>query len=344
MSQAKRILSILLIFQSVFIAGCPLEQQSEPISDMRFMLSTVCTITLYDTQDRAILSEAFELCAYYESLFSISETGSDIWRINQAGGVPVEVSVHTLEIIKTALVFCELSDGMFDITIGRLSWLWDFTGQTGIPSESEVADALATVDYRQLRIVDNTVQLLNPETWLDLGGIAKGYIADRLADFLREKGVTSAVVDLGGNVITVGLKPKGASWLIGIARPFSAREDLIGVLHTGEATVVTAGIYERQFVSDGELYHHILDPSTGMPAQSNVVSATIVSTSSMEADALSTIFLLMGIDDGTGAIIEEQLREAYEYFKANIGLLGIIIIVDDGRIIKFGEFEFEEID
>ena len=305
------------------------KQQTEPISESRLMLDTFCTITIYDPQNRAILKDALDLCEEYEALFSISAEGSDVWRINNAGGAPVDVSPQTADIIRAGIEYAELSGGMFDITIGRLSTLWDFSGQSGLPSESDIADARATVDYHQITIADNTVQLSNPESWIDLGGIAKGYIADRAAYFLRESGVTGAVIDLGGNIVIVGRKTDGSSWRVGVTKPFSDRDDLIGIVETSEASVVSAGVYERQFVKDGVLYHHILDPTTGMPVRSDVVGATVMSEGSMEGDALSTSILLLG-SVGAAAVLDESP-----------GFIGAVLILDDGEILQYGNIEFQ---
>ena len=306
-------------------------RQAEPISESRLMLDTFCTITIYDSLDQSIIKEALDLCEEYEGLFSISAEGGDVWRINHAGGAPVTVSQQTAEVIRAGIEYAELSGGMFDITIGRLSTLWDFSGQSGVPTEPEIADARATVDYRQVSISGNTVLLANPEAWIDLGGIAKGYIADRAAGFLRDRGVAGAVIDLGGNIVVVGRKTDGKPWRVGVTKPFSERSDLIGVVETGEASVVSAGVYERQFMEDGVLYHHILDPKTGMPVRSDVIGATVVSEGSMEGDALSTTILLLG-SSGAAVVLDESP-----------GFIGAVMILDNGEILQYGNVEFQAI-
>jgi thiamine biosynthesis lipoprotein len=338
-TRARQFLALLSLMSFVLVS-CAQKQETEPISETRLLLNTICTITLYDTQDRAILTEAFELCEKYEKMLSITIEGSDIWRINHAQGSAVEVSVETIEIIKAGLLYSELSKGMFDITIGRVGTLWDYSGESGVPLVADILSALETVDYRQVHIAGNTVQLDNPEAWIDLGAIAKGYIADRLIDFLKEKGVNSAIVDLGGNVVTIGTKPDGSFWLIGVARPFSSRDSLLGIVETGEASIVSSGVYERQFVENGQLYHHILDPFTGMPVQSNVVSATIVSTCSMSGDALSTIAILFGIT------VSPETHEAsrmglIEILEQDLSYIGVVILLDDGEVLQFGDISFK---
>jgi thiamine biosynthesis lipoprotein len=284
------LLILLLLFSGCVREGAP----GEPFSETRFLLDTVCTITVYGARGKAILDEAFDLCAEYEALLSVTIEGSDVWRINHAGGEPVAVAPQTLEVIKLGIEYGELSGGMFDITIGRLSSLWDFSGNSGVPSEADLELARYTVDYRQIMIEGDTVRLGDPEARLDLGGIAKGYIAGRLADFLRGSGVSGAIIDLGGDVAIVGAKPDGTHWRIGVRQPFGARNELLGAVDTGEASIVSSGIYERLFEENGVIYHHILDPFTGMPAISDVISVTVLTESSVIGDIISTIVLLAG--------------------------------------------------
>ena len=345
MRRPEKAIIIFVILSSIIAGGCERkyaaepnseaqarEQAAAPISETRLMLDTFCKITIYDTQDQTILTDALDLCAEYEALLSISLESSDVWRINHAGGAAVTVAPQTAQIIRAGLEYGELSGGMFDITIGRLSTLWDFTGQSGVPSRADIEFACATVDYRQVTVNGNTVQLTNPETWIDLGGIAKGYIADKAADLLREKGIQAAVIDLGGNIVVVGQKADGDLWRVGVTRPFSERNDLIGVIETGEASVVSSGVYERQFEENGVLYHHILDPNTGMPVSSGVVGATVLSTSSMNGDALSTVMLLLG-SERVAALFDEVPD-----------LIGAVLILEDGELLTFGNIDFQEIE
>ena len=323
--------SILVIFITAALCGCAEKQPAAPISETRLLLDTVCTITMYEPYDRGLVSEALDMCEEYEALFSRTVTGSDVWRINNAGGAPVEVHPDTLELIGIGLEYCALSDGLFDITIGRLTSLWDFGGDGHVPAASDIEAALKTIDYRQITIAGNTVQLKDPGAALDLGGVAKGYIAEKLASFLKERGTKGAVIDLGGNVVAVGEKPDGSAWNIGVEDPFGSGGEIVGIISTGQASIVTSGIYERQFVRDGRSYHHILDPTTGMPAESGIVSATVVTESSAVGDAFSTIPILLG-HEKTMALVE-QVPE----------LMGLIIILEDGELIKYGDIDYREI-
>jgi len=321
-------LAILLLFISLTLTSCNDVKKSEPISETRLLLDTVCTITVYDTAQRPLLTRALDLCATYEAMFSRTVEGSDIWRINHAQGKPVEVRAQTVELIQVALDYSALSGGWFDITVGRLCALWDFNGNPAVPSPEELADARDTVDYRQVFIDGTAVHLGDAQAWLDLGGIAKGYIADQLADFLKEHGVKSAIIDLGGNIVTVGGKPGGELWHIGVNQPFSNRSEIIGSLSVGQASVVTSGIYERRFVENGTLYHHILDPKSGMPVDSDVVSVTIVSESSIAGDALSTIILLVGSE------------KALTLLDQTPGLTGAVLMLKSGELLQYGDIDF----
>jgi len=319
---------IFLAFCCIF-SGCAKKQPPEPLSETRLLLDTVCTITIYDVVDPALLTEALDLCAFYESLFSRTMEGSDVWRVNHAAGAPVAVDAATAELLRAGLAYGNLSGGMFDITIGRLCALWDFSGAPAVPAPEKLAAARDTVDFRLATITDNTVQMIYAAAWLDLGGIAKGYIADMLAIFLKECGVASAVIDLGGNIVTVGLKPGGNLWRIGVEQPFSDRSELIGVLNTGEASIVTSGIYERQFTENGVLYHHILDPHTGLPVKSDIVSVTVVSESSTAGDAISTIIILLGSEKTAPLLAQVP------------GLMGAVMMLENGELLQYGDIDFQ---
>lgn len=324
----KNILLILLLLISVPLTGCNRSRTLEPISETRLLLDTVCTVTVYDPAERGLLTEALDLCAKYESLYSRTVEGSDIWRINHAQGAPVTVDASTAELIQDALDYGALSGGWFDITVGRLCALWDFNGNPAVPPPDKLAEARDTVDYRRVLVDGTTVQMGNDEAWLDLGGIAKGYIADQLAAFLKGRGVKSAIIDLGGNIVTVGLKPDGGQWHIGVEQPFSDHNELIGSLNTGEASIVTSGIYERQFMENGVLYHHVLNPYSGMPVDSDVVSATIVSESSTVGDALSTIVILLGSEKAASLLDQTP------------GLMGAVLMLKSGELLQYGDVDF----
>jgi len=255
-------------------------------------MDTVIMLTGYCGEE--LLSEAIALCSDYEKLLSRTVEGSDIWNINHAGGKPVTVSDSTTEVLSLALEVCEKSGGALDITIAPAVDLWDFkSGEAILPKAEDIAAAMERVDYAKVVLEGNTVTLPDGME-LDLGAVAKGYIADKAAEFLAENGVESAALNFGGNVIAMGSKPDGDGWNIGIQEPDESTGESVAVLTVHNASVVTSGVYQRGFDLAGVRYHHILDSSTGWPVNNGVASITIISDTSAMGDALSTACFAMG--------------------------------------------------
>lgn len=312
---------LLTVCICLFLFGCRRAADFRPLKSTIVALDTVVTITLYDTDDRTVLDQAVSLCNDYEKLFSRTLPESDIYRINHSGGKTVKVDPQTIDLIKEALTYCEMTDGAVDITIAPVKELWDFSGSEDphLPEEASLSEALSHVDYHCVTYDEEalTVTLTDPHAMIDLGFIAKGYIADRIKEYLISAGVNSAIIDLGGNVLTIGEKPDGSAFSIGIQTPFE--DSIIKVLPTRDGSVVTAGIYERCFTIDGVLYHHILDTRTGYPVSNELLSVTILSDSSMEGDALSTACLILGSEKA------QKLLEGMEDIDA-------ILITEDYKI------------
>lgn len=274
-----------------------------PISDTAFKLNTVVTVTLYDCTDKNLLAEAIHLCDKYENLFSRTLPTSELYQLNH-GLLPQEngffcISPEMTELLTTALTYCEKSNGAFDITIGPVSALWDFTSKEKVvPSDDEISAVLPLVDYRKVIVKENRVRFLQEGMQLDLGAIAKGYIADKLKEFLLNHGVKSAVINLGGNVLCVGGKPDGTAFEIGIQKPFANRSETVSSISVQDKSVVSSGIYERSFEKDGKFYHHLLNPKTGYPYENSLVSVTILSEKSVDGDGLSTACFSLGLQEG----------------------------------------------
>ena len=285
--------SILLLCAALVVAaGCAFATQKN--SAVGFHMDTVITLTGYC--DEELLNQAIDLCGSYEKLLSRTVSGSDIWNINHAEGEPVTVSDSTAELLTLALEVCEKSDGALDITIAPAVDLWDFkSGETVIPENEDIAAAMERVDYTLVTLDGNTVTIPNGMQ-IDLGAVAKGYIADKAAEFLSDNGVESAALNFGGNVIAMGGKPDGSCWNIGIQDPAAPTGNSIEVVSVRDLSVVTSGVYQRGFDLDGVRYHHILDSSTGWPVQNGVASVTIISDKSVLGDALSTACFVMGRD------------------------------------------------
>ena len=410
----SRILAASLIVLCILSqTGCAGKETA--VSGTDFLLNTVCKVDIYEgggsrKEQEELIEKVFDLCREYENRLSRTIPGSDVYRLNHAEGEPVAVHETTIEVIEAGIRYGQLSGGRFDITVGRLSELWDFSGQaSSVPDADAIFEAVSHVDYQKIRIwpvkddkrtegrepedqesalvwqgkaatsqseaktrqketalwqdaqvpkagkqgpetsirptqelgdedrlqrdttddtlqngkeivraeaksavvptdvvstgvQKNEVQLLDVGAKLDLGGIAKGYIADQAADYLRESGVTSAVLNFGGNIVTIGTKREDVPFTIGIERPFSAEEEgqkeILGTIDLSDGSVVTSGTYERKFYEDGILYHHILDPKTGYPAETDLDGVSIVGPSSVDCDGLSTSCLMLGLEKG----------------------------------------------
>lgn len=256
---------------------------------------TVCSVSA-DVDDAA-LSQVEALCERYELLFSRFNPQSRLFALNAAAGAWVEVGEELAHVLQLTLGYCERTGGLFDITMGGVCRLWDFKRQH-VPSAAAVGEALAHVNWRNVQVDGTRARLADPRACVDLGGIAKGYIADRVVDILRAAGATTGVVNLGGNVVCLGGKPDGGAWNVGLRAPVPSGGTLQAASFASVAvrgkSVVTSGVYERSFVRNGRVLHHILDPQTGMPAATDVLSAAVVSDTSLDGDGYTTALVVMG--------------------------------------------------
>ena len=304
MKQLARFILVCLII--VLVCGCTLATK-EPLSKTGFHFDTVITITLYDSKNEELLNTCFDYCKEFEKLVSRTISSSDIHRINSSSGQPIDVSDTTIELLKKGIEFCELTDGAFDITIAPLIELWDIKNNPGnIPSKDDINEALSHVNYKNILIDGNIVTLTDPEAAIDLGGIAKGYMADQLKEYLLSEGVTSAIINLGGNVLTVGKKPDGTNFNIGIQKPFDEQNVTITSVSVKDSSVVTSGSYERYFEANDMIYHHILNTDNGYPCDNELLSVTILSEKSIDGDVLSTACFALGLEEG------QKLIESFE--------------------------------
>lgn len=304
------IFACILSAGALLLSGC--ERKPEAVSRTGFYFDTAVSITLYGQENAdELLTECMALCTRYERLLSRTVKGSDIWRINHSEGKPTEVDQETAALIRLALSYSELSDGAFDCTIAPVSELWDFHGDNPHkPETGALEKALKYVDHHNVKVTDNTVTLGNEHMALDLGGIAKGYIADRLKDFLIGSGAEHALINLGGNVLAIKNKPDGSAFRIGVRKPFGPDGESIATVALSDRSLVTSGVYERYFEEDGARYHHLLNPRTGMPFDNGLLSVTILCGSSAEADALSTACFGLGLENGMALIEELEDTEA----------------------------------
>ena len=258
-----------------------------------FALDTMISITA--VAETSLLEAAQDAVTRYENLFSRTIEGTDVWNINHAQGAPVQVQQETANLIRAAIAVGEESDGLFDVSIGSVSSLWDFPAGVK-PADDVIAQAVAHVDYRTIAVDGTTVALRDADAQLDLGGIAKGYIGDAVVRLLREGGCTSACVNLGGNLCFVGGKPDGTAWSAGVANPNDAASSVVATIDCADGTLVTSGLYEQSFVQDETLYYHILDPRTGYPVQTDLVAVSVRGQDSTAADAYATLLFMLGRD------------------------------------------------
>jgi len=294
------------------------------------LLHTVCTIQIYDSTDYDILNGCFSVIDKYEKLFSRTLEFSEVYTINQASASSTNpqttftVSDELKDILEFSLNYASLSEGALDISIAPLSSLWDFSNlehKTEPPAKEAIAKAKALVDYSGISLTGNTLSFATDGMQLELGAVAKGYIADRVKDFLLSKGVTSAIINLGGNILLVGEKPDGSAFNVGIQKPFEDRDSVVvAISELKDCSMVSSGIYERYFYDkQGNFYHHILDSKTGYPCDTDLLQVTIISKDSATGDALSTACFALGLEKGMYLI--DSLPDVYAVFITTDGKL-----------------------
>lgn len=285
----------LLLSLTLILCGCG-TGGSEPETEYLFAMDTVMELTAYGKNAAKGLAGAASVITELEGLLSLTDEGSDVFAINRDGGAE-KTDPYTRSLIAEALSLGKMTGGALDITIYPVVKAWGFTtGENNIPSEAELAALLSKVDYRTVRLDGGGVSLPQGAE-IDLGAVAKGYAGDMAAQVMRDGGISSAILNLGGNVQTVGARPDGSPWRVAVKNPRSPESaDYLGIVQVEGMAVVTSGGYERFFERDGEIYWHIIDPATGRPADSGLISVTVVSASGVLCDGLSTALFVMGRD------------------------------------------------
>ena len=288
----KNWLSAALLSAAFLLTGCSGAPAQGPESATFFAMDTAMDFTVYG--DAALLDEAETLIGSLEEQVSVTDEHSDIYAIDHTGSG--SLSGNAAELMAQALELCRRTGGALDISVYPIVRAWGFTtGSYQVPDEETIQSLLPLVDYTQIQYDAATGVVTLPEGMeIDLGSVAKGYAGQLAAQMLREHGVQSALLNLGGNVQTVGAKPDGSPWQIGIKDPQG--EDAMMVLSVEDQAVVTSGGYERYFEQDGQTYWHIMDPSTGHPADSGLLSVTIVGDEGVVCDGLSTALFVMGLE------------------------------------------------
>ena len=306
---------------AVLLAGsCSAPKESEASLEL-FAMDTVISVKAFGEKSAEAVSAAGDRIAELEALFSVTEENSDIGRLNSAGSA--KMSEDSLYVISEALGYCESTDGALDITIYPVLREWGFTtGSTHVPEDGAISAALLKTGWEKVAVSDDSVSL--PEGFmLDLGSCAKGYAGEEMTEAMSELGIRSALVNLGGNVQALGKKPDGSEWSVGIANPFSPNE-LLGVLKIHDRAVITSGGYQRYFTDDeGNVYIHIIDPATGRPADSGLVSVSVIGEDGLMCDALSTSLFVMGKE------------RAINYWRENGGF-DMVLVDSEGRVLVTG--------
>lgn len=290
----RRILVIVFVIcLPMVLISCG--NNSTPVETSLFALDTYITMTSYGSGSEKALEQASNTITYFEKLWSVTDESSEIYRINHANGEPISISDETFNIIDFSLDISKKTNHALDITLYPILTAWGFTTDDyNIPSDTQIKTLLTHTGVDKVRLENSSITL-DKGTNIDLGAVGKGYIGDKVIETLKDNGIQSALLNLGGNVQTLGSKPDGSSWSIGIRNPFD--EGNFATIEVVDKAVITSGGYERYFVGqDNNVYWHILDGKTGKPAKSGLISATIVGNEGKLCDALSTATFVMGLD------------------------------------------------
>lgn len=268
-----------------------------------FAMGTVISQRVYGSDGQAAIDQATAKISELDHLLTFNDAQGDIYKLNQNAGLEgVELNPETVRILSKAQQVSAMSGGAFDVTVGPLVKAWGIGTQgERIPSSAELKQLLPLINYQDINIDNNLVKIRRSGQMVDLGGIAKGYAGDAVIEIYKQHGIKSAFVNLGGNVVTLGNKPDGSPWKVGIRNPRPAAGDdgqNLGIVLVTDKAVVTAGDDQRYFIQNGQRYHHILDPHTGYPAKSDLMSVTLITDSSLDADALDTAVYILGREKG----------------------------------------------
>ncbi|AGX41742.1 thiamine biosynthesis lipoprotein [Clostridium saccharobutylicum] len=295
------LVGVILII--VFVTG---KRSKDTITKTNYVLGTMVNLRAYGANANNAIEKSIERLNNIDDKMSVFKENSEISKINSKAGISMEkVSKDTYYVIKKAVEYSKILEGTFDPTIRPLVSLWNIgKGDEKIPGKYQIEERLKLVNYNDVILDDNnsSIMLKKIKQALDVGGIAKGFAADEVRDIFYKYKIKSALIDLGGNIFALGSKENGEPWRVGIQNPFEPRGEHIGILNIKNKSVVTSGNYERYFIKKGKMFHHILDPRTGYPSQSKIISATIISDNSIDGDGLSTGVYILGIDKAINII------------------------------------------
>ncbi|MBQ8956257.1 MAG: FAD:protein FMN transferase [Lachnospiraceae bacterium] len=347
-SRISKTIILLSAAACTMLTGCgSLNTGKDGASRTGLYFDTTVTIQIYDENAEELLDGCFDLCDELEDILSAQESSSELYKVNHRKTSKVEISDDLADCIAMGLEAGEISDGEFDITIFPVSELWDFrSGEGRVPAEAGIKEALKHVDRTEIRLIrdeeKNTedtgaiLEINDDEAMIDPGAVAKGYISERIKEYLKDEGCKGAVINLGGNVSTLGVKPDGSDFKVGVQKPFTDRGEIETVISMGEGCVISSGTYERCFSVDGVLYHHILSAKTGHPADTGLTQVTIIGDDDMLCDTLSTVGVLLG-KDRMEALTEDKGYKVKLLFTDDKGNITFFDPDSGERIVTEGE-------
>ena len=314
-------LPVMGLAAALLLSGC--SSASEPASRQIFAMDTVMALEIYGEHAEEALDQAVETIYHLEDLWDVTDEDSEIWALGHSSGAWVSLSPETAELLSQALELCALTDGALDLTSYPAVRAWGFTtGEYRVPTQEELSALIPRIDYTQLELdLEHSQARLPAGMELDLGAVAKGYTGTYLAQQLRQGGVTSALLQLGGNIQAVGSKPDGSLWRVGIQDPEQPGQGSLAVVEVADQAVITSGGYQRYFEADGQTYWHIMDPDTASPARSGLSSVTVIGADGTVCDALSTALFVMGPE------------EAAQFWQAHPELgVELVLVLEDGSL------------
>jgi thiamine biosynthesis lipoprotein len=312
----------MIVFTAFAAALCTSCSTRLPVETKDFIMGTTVSQKVYGKNARAAADDAVSRMRELEAMLSFFNPDSDISKLNTAAGNhSVTLRPETVFLLHTSVEYANASNGAFDILVGPLVKRWKVTAGGSVPPDSEIKELLKLIDYRDLTVnkAKSTAFLAKKGEMADLGGIAKGFAADEVIRIYKSHGIDSAIIDIGGNISVLGKNGDGSLWKVGIQNPEKDRGISVGYLELENKALSTSGAYERFFKSGGKQYHHILDPKTGYPSNSDLISTTIIADSSTDTDALSTATFVLGSEEGLKLI-------------ANMKNVSAVFITKDKRI------------
>lgn len=335
----KKFLIIIFLIITVGISGCISEENNKKARKTEFLMGTVAEVILYgDEEDLAkekrdkVFTKVFDEIRNLEEKFSVE-------KINKEH--PITLDEEKTYLLRKSLYFSEITDGAFDITVAPLVKLWNISpGEDNkVPEKEEIDKVISLVNYKKIKIVaPGIIHMEDKGMFVDFGGIAKGYAADKVALILREEDINSGIINLGGNVYAFGEK----TWKFGIQDPFMKRGDFLGIVSLKNQSLVTSGIYERYFEANGKIYHHIFDTKTGYPVENELLSVSVISEKSLDGDALSTAAFALGLDKGIKLLEDYQGAEGIFVTKNNEIFLTSGISKEDFQLVERGKYEIKK--